>query len=239
MGPWATDLGVRRCAARPGTAAAQSRRSRAGTTAGRRSRTFPSMSSPRDLPPPPTLGTCRCRPEPPAWTPRPPDIAASAPTHGPPAARLSNISPSTAGIASALVLARADSRLDPATIVDAVPRRDLRHPQRRQLAPPASQPDGAVHGTSASPEFGLVSLGVRDLIVLGHGQCGGVHAPHARVADAPSSVVGPWLHRAEPERRRFRFQPKVARPLAHAQHGKANDDPGAEAHQTPTRPGDP
>jgi carbonic anhydrase len=101
----------------------------------------------------------------------------------------------------ALVVACADSRVDPAMIFDAAPGEIFVIRNVANLVPPC-QPDGAVHGTSAALEFGVLSLGVRDLIVMGHGQCGGVQALLAGVADAPDSFVGPWMRLAEPARRR-------------------------------------
>jgi carbonic anhydrase len=66
------------------------------------------------------------------------------------------------------------------------------------LVPPYV-PDGEAHGTSATIEFAVDSLRVRELIVLGHSGCGGVRgcdelctgaAP--QLAD-PASFVGSWL----------------------------------------------
>ncbi len=101
----------------------------------------------------------------------------------------------------AMVIACADSRVDPAMIFDAAPGEIFVIRNVANLVPPC-QPDGAYHGTSAALEFGVLGLGVKDLIVMGHGQCGGVQALLAGGADAPDSFIGPWMRLAEPARRR-------------------------------------
>lgn len=99
----------------------------------------------------------------------------------------------------AMVVACADSRVDPAMIFDAGPGEIFVVRNVANLVPPC-QPDGAFHGTSAALEFGVVVLGVRDLIVMGHGLCGGVRALLDGVAEAPTGFIGPWIRLAEPAR---------------------------------------
>ncbi|MDE2581604.1 MAG: carbonic anhydrase [Rhodospirillales bacterium] len=101
----------------------------------------------------------------------------------------------------AMVIACADSRVDPAMIFDAAPGEIFVIRNVANLVPPC-QPDGAYHGTSAALEFGVVSLGVRDLIVMGHGQCGGVQALLAGIEDTPDGFIAPWMRLAEPARAR-------------------------------------
>ena len=61
------------------------------------------------------------------------------------------------------------------------------------LAPPY-EPDGGHHGASAAIEFGVRVLKVKRLVVLGHGQCGGVRAmaygapPEAPTSSPPGST---------------------------------------------------
>ena len=75
----------------------------------------------------------------------------------------------------AMVVACIDSRVDPAMIFDAAPGEMLTVRNVASLVPPYA-PDASYHGTSAALEFGVRVLGVRELIVLGHGLCGGVKA---------------------------------------------------------------
>ena len=74
-----------------------------------------------------------------------------------------------------MVIACSDSRVDPAMIFSAGPGELFVVRNVANLVPPY-QPDGNYHGTSAALEFGVCNLEVQDLIVLGHGLCGGVQA---------------------------------------------------------------
>ena len=101
----------------------------------------------------------------------------------------------------AMVIACADSRVDPAMIFDAGPGEIFVVRNVANLVPPW-QPDGAYHGTSAALEFGVRALQVRDLIVMGHGLCGGVRALLEGVPETLGEFVGPWIRLAEPARAR-------------------------------------
>lgn len=94
-----------------------------------------------------------------------------------------------------MVIACSDSRVDPAMIFDAGPGELFVVRNVANLIPPF-QPDGAYHGTSAALEFGVLSLDVRHLIVLGHGLCGGVQALLAG-AEPQGDFVGPWIRIAQ------------------------------------------
>ncbi|WP_019953524.1 carbonic anhydrase [Yoonia vestfoldensis] len=64
---------------------------------------------------------------------------------------------------------------------------------------PHYEPDGLHHGTSAAVEYGVRTLKVEHLIVLGHSGCGGVEgcynmcAGHAPELNEQTSFVGRWL----------------------------------------------
>lgn len=92
----------------------------------------------------------------------------------------------------AMVLACSDSRVDPAMIFDARPGEMFIIRNVANLVPPWA-PDGACHGTSAALEFGVRALEVRDLIVLGHGLCGGVQALLEGVPPPLGEFVAPWI----------------------------------------------
>lgn len=91
----------------------------------------------------------------------------------------------------ALVVSCADSRVDPAVIFDAVPGELFVIRNVANLIPPFA-PDGAWHGTSAALEFAVRVLQVPDIIVMGHGLCGGVRAL-LQGAPAGTDFIAPWI----------------------------------------------
>ncbi|HQT66059.1 MAG: carbonic anhydrase [Rhodospirillales bacterium 20-60-12] len=97
----------------------------------------------------------------------------------------------------ALVVACADSRVDPQTVFGAVPGELFTLRNVAALVPPY-QPDGNHHGTSAGLEFGVRVLKVERIVVLGHAQCGGVQAMiHGAPAEA-QDFVEHWMDIAKP-----------------------------------------
>ncbi len=75
----------------------------------------------------------------------------------------------------ALVIACCDSRNDPALLMQSQPG-DLFVVRNVAAIVPPYQPDDNYHGTSAAIEFAVKGLKVKEIIVLGHSMCGGVHA---------------------------------------------------------------
>ncbi len=100
----------------------------------------------------------------------------------------------------AMVVACIDSRVDPAAIFDTAPGQLLTIRNVANLVPPYA-PDAAYHGTSAALEFGVRVLGVPHLMVLGHGQCGGVQALLRGAKAEAGDFVANWMSIAEPARR--------------------------------------
>jgi len=101
-----------------------------------------------------------------------------------------------------MVIACADSRVDPATIFSAAPGELFVVRNVAALVPPC-QPDAGYHGTSAALEFAVTGLGIRDIVVLGHGLCGGISAS-LDAADSPpqGQFIGPWVDLLSPVRDR-------------------------------------
>ncbi len=97
----------------------------------------------------------------------------------------------------ALVVACIDSRVDPTMIFDAAPGEMLTVRNVANLVPPY-EPDEAFHGTSAALEFGVRVLEVQDIIVLGHGLCGGVKALVEGAPVQAHEFVAPWMSLARP-----------------------------------------
>ncbi|WP_380787914.1 carbonic anhydrase [Sphingomonas sp. R86521] len=74
-----------------------------------------------------------------------------------------------------MVIACSDSRVDPATIFGTRPGEVFVVRNVANLVPPFD-PSGGLHGVSAAVEFAVTALKVEEILVLGHGQCGGVKA---------------------------------------------------------------
>ncbi len=74
-----------------------------------------------------------------------------------------------------MVLACSDSRVDPTLIFDARPGQMFVVRNVANLAPPF-ETSGGYHGVSAALEFAVTQLEVEEVLVLGHGSCGGCAA---------------------------------------------------------------
>ena len=74
-----------------------------------------------------------------------------------------------------MILSCADSRVDPAQIFDAKPGEMFVVRNIAALAPPYETTRG-FHGVSAALEFAVTQLGVAEILVMGHGLCGGCAA---------------------------------------------------------------
>jgi carbonic anhydrase len=74
-----------------------------------------------------------------------------------------------------MVIACSDSRVDPSQIFDARPGEMFVVRNVANLVPPF-EPDNHYHGVSAALEFAVTQLEVEELVVMGHGFCGGCAA---------------------------------------------------------------
>ena len=98
-----------------------------------------------------------------------------------------------------MVIACCDSRAAPETIFDSGPGELFVVRNVANLVPPYS-PDGELHGTSAALEFAVQGLKVKDIVVLGHGRCGGVAAALNPGASplSPGDFIGKWMNLLAP-----------------------------------------
>jgi carbonic anhydrase len=96
-----------------------------------------------------------------------------------------------------LVIACSDSRADPATIFNASPGELFVIRNVAGIVPPFES-DSGHRGTSAALAFAVVQLQVREVVVLGHAQCGGIQAAldDRLVKDVP--FLGHWIELLEP-----------------------------------------
>jgi carbonic anhydrase len=99
-----------------------------------------------------------------------------------------------------MILACADSRADPAMIFDAAPGELFTVRNVAALAPPYED-TGGLHGVSAALEFAVTALRVKQIVVMGHGGCGGIAASLAAAANRPvGQFIAPWVEIAAPAR---------------------------------------
>lgn len=78
-----------------------------------------------------------------------------------------------------MIIACSDSRVDPATIFGSRPGEVFVVRNVANLVPPF-ETGGGRHGVSAAVEFAVTKLKVEEIVVLGHGACGGVNAALTR-----------------------------------------------------------
>ncbi len=102
---------------------------------------------------------------------------------------------------SALVVACSDSRVDPAILTDCQPGDLFVVRNVANLVPPYEQGAG-LHGVSTALEFGVTSLGVEHIIVLGHRQCGGIKALMHDGTESRGEFIGNWMKIASRARER-------------------------------------
>jgi carbonic anhydrase len=96
-----------------------------------------------------------------------------------------------------MVIACSDSRVDPQTVFGAVAGELFVVRNVAALVPPY-EPDARYHGTSAALEFGVKVLKVSRLVVLGHGQCGGVRAMAYGPPPQARDFIASWVEIGKP-----------------------------------------
>lgn len=97
-----------------------------------------------------------------------------------------------------MVIGCCDSRVSPETIFDANPGELFVVRNVANLVPPYT-PDGAQRAVSAALEFAVMALGVKHIVVLGHGRCGGVRAFAERGQPlSPGDFIGRWMELLAP-----------------------------------------
>ena len=91
-----------------------------------------------------------------------------------------------------MVIACSDSRVDPSMIFDARPGEMFVVRNVANLVPPF-EPDSAYHGVSAALEFAVTQLEVDELVVMGHGFCGGCAAALTGQFDEAAHGAGHFI----------------------------------------------
>src|ERR1041385_6325160 len=97
-----------------------------------------------------------------------------------------------------MVIGCCDSRVSPEVIFDSRPG-ELFVARNIANLVPAYTPDGAQRAVSAALEFAVQALRVKHIVVLGHGQCGGIRA-YAEPGEplSPGDFIGKWMELIAP-----------------------------------------
>jgi carbonic anhydrase len=110
-----------------------------------------------------------------------------------------------------MILACADSRSDPAQIFDARPGEMFVVRNIAALAPPYETSQG-YHGVSSALEFAVTQLNVGEILVMGHGMCGGCAAAlTGQFDDTPPGeghFIGDWVRMLHSARDQVRARHK-------------------------------
>lgn len=92
-----------------------------------------------------------------------------------------------------MLIACADSRVDPTDIFDAYPGEMFVVRNVANIVPPVD-PTGGYHGTSASIEYAVNEIGVESIVVMGHESCGGIQGCLEGMGEHPEKgYVNKWL----------------------------------------------
>ena len=120
-----------------------------------------------------------------------------------------------------MIIACSDSRVDPTQIFDTNPGEVFVVRNVAALVPPFETNPGR-HGISAALEFAVQILGVSEIVVMGHGLCGGCSAALTRsMHDAPhgeGGFIASWISLLDD-----------ARAQVVAEHGEAHSPVAARA----------
>ena len=115
-----------------------------------------------------------------------------------------------------MVIACSDSRVDPAQIFDVDPGEIFVVRNVAALVPPFETAPGH-HGVSAALEFALQVVKVRQIVVLGHGMCGGCKAALTRelvgTVTGEGGFIADWISMLDDARERVVHE--------HGDHGPA------------------
>jgi carbonic anhydrase len=114
-----------------------------------------------------------------------------------------------------MVVACSDSRVDPAQIFDARPGELFVVRNVANLVPPYEL-DSGYHGVSAALEFAVTQLEVEELVVMGHGFCGGCEAAltgkYDDAGDGAGHFIAHWIDMLAEARGRIRARhPELGR----------------------------
>lgn len=98
-----------------------------------------------------------------------------------------------------LLIACCDSRCAPETIFDCGPGELFVVRNVANMVPPY-EPDGLFHATSAAIEYAILALKIEEIVVMGHGRCGGIKAALDPALEplSPGDFIGKWMSLIKP-----------------------------------------
>ena len=103
-----------------------------------------------------------------------------------------------------LIVSCCDSRVDPAILTSSEPG-DLFVVRNVANIVPPCETGGGQHGISAALEFGVCSLQVKHIIVMGHSQCGGIRAlMENSYGSGEGGYISTWMSIVAPAREKVR-----------------------------------
>ncbi|MEO6359012.1 MAG: carbonic anhydrase [Sphingomicrobium sp.] len=116
-----------------------------------------------------------------------------------------------------MIIACSDSRVDPAQIFDVKPGEIFVVRNVANLAPPYETTPGR-HGVSAALEFAVTQLEVEEIVVLGHGSCGGCAAALTgefdNAGDGEGQFIAQWVDLLRTARDSVRARHSTVNPKA-------------------------
>ena len=99
------------------------------------------------------------------------------------------------------MLSCCDSRVDPSILFDVEPGDIFVIRNVANLVPPF-ETNGDYHGTSAALEFAVTGLKVKQIVILGHANCGGIRALMENdVSIKPEGFIDSWMQIAAPAKK--------------------------------------
>lgn len=100
-----------------------------------------------------------------------------------------------------MIIACADSRVDPTTIFDGGPGDLFIVRNVANIVPPCLPLESSLQGVSAALQFAVESLKVENIVVLGHSSCGGVAASLSSAKGEPiGDYIAQWVKLLNPAR---------------------------------------
>jgi carbonic anhydrase len=92
-----------------------------------------------------------------------------------------------------LIIACSDSRVDPSILTNANPGDIFTVRNVANLVPVYDANKTGLHGVSAALEFAVCFLKVKNIVILGHSNCGGIQSLMDRVDKNKTDFIGDWM----------------------------------------------